>query len=182
MCMAFLFYYPFVEVHPCIFVIISNFISPIPYVLHPKLQFIKAQESNLCGYMEGITICDGELIWEQNPLPDGDQKLPRSLSFGPPENSVDAPYEWSVMIVGFLFGAMSLIILTAFFIRYHISGTIINTRYLQMSDEKIIITMAAANRTDGKYVGCGPDCEKHHKSKPVCLVSALKRIYRQYRL
>lgn len=65
---------------------------------------------------------------------------------------------------------MSLIILTAFFIRYHISGTIINTRYLQMSDEKIIITMAAANRTDGKYVGCGPDCEKHHKSKPVCLI------------
>ena len=134
---------------------------------------MKAQESNLCGYMDGITICNGKMIWEQNPVPDGDQKLPRYLSFGPPEYLVDASYNWTTVIVGCVSGAMSLFVSMAFLWRYKILGTRAHTHYLQKSDKKVFITMAAVNRIDGKYSGCGPECKKHHKSKPICLVSAL---------
>ena len=136
-----------------------------------KKQFEKARESNLCGYMAGITICDGEMIWEQNPLPDGDQMLPRHLSFGPPENFIDPAYSWTPVIVGSLVGMVFILVFMGFIWRYHQLGMKVHDQFLQKSDAMIALTIAEAKKVDGKYVGCAPDCRKHHKSKPVCLVS-----------
>ena len=87
-----------------------------------KKQFEKARESNLCGYMAGITICDGEMIWEQNPLPDGDQMLPQHLSFGPPENFIDPAYSWTPVIVGSLVGMVFILVFMGCIWRYHQLG------------------------------------------------------------
>ena len=138
---------------------------------------MKARESNLCGYLGGITLCEGKMIWEQNPLPDGDLKLPRHLSFGPSENPVDVSYNWTMVIVGSFLGAISGFTLVVLLVRYHQLGNKTYSQCVEKRDRKITITMAEANKIDGKYIGCGPECTKHHKSKPICLVSSLKYIY-----
>ena len=132
---------------------------------------MKARENNLCGYLGGISLCDGKMIWEQNPLPDGDVELPRHLSFGPPMKPVDAPYNGTVVVVG-LIGAISGFTLLVFLLRYHTFMKKGHFQRLKIGDKRIIITMAEANKIGGKYTGCGPFCTKRHKSKPICLVSS----------